>query len=71
MADIEKYYKLKDGSHFYEVQELASQQDLDGWEEYYWAGLYLSEFAPDGTYYELIIETFEESFTDLNAENKY
>ena len=62
MADIEKYYKLKDGSHFYEVQELASQQDLDGWEEYYWAGLYLSEFAPDGTYYELIIETFEESF---------
>ena len=62
MIDIEKYYKTKDGTHFDEVRQLASNLDLDGWEDYYWAGLYLNENAPDGTYNELIAETFEEAF---------
>jgi hypothetical protein len=62
MADIENYYTTKDGTHFDEVCQMASNQDLDGWEEYYWAGLYLNEYAPDGTYNELIAETFEEAF---------
>lgn len=62
MIGAEQYYKNKDGKHFDEVRQQASSQSLNGWEEYYWAGLYLNEYAPDGTYYELITETLEESF---------
>jgi len=62
MSNAENYYKLKDGSHFTEICEQAENQDLSGWQEYYWAGLYLYEYAPDGTYYELIVDTIEESF---------
>ena len=62
MIGAELYFKNKDGSHFDEVRIQASSQNLNGWEEYYWAGLYLNEYAPDGTYYELITETLEEAF---------
>lgn len=62
MGRIEQYYKGKDASYFNEVVRQASDQNLSGWEDYYWAGLYLNEFAPDGTYHELIVETLEETF---------
>ena len=62
MTNAKRYYLSKDAAHFDEIKQQASSQSLSGWEEYYWAGLYLYEYAPDGTYYELIVETLEESF---------
>ena len=62
MSNIEKYFKTKDKSHFKEVYQLASTQALDDWKDYFWAGMYLNEYAPDGTYNELIAKTIEKSF---------
>ena len=62
MSNAEMYYKLKDGSHFDEIYDEAENQDLSGWEEYYWTGLYLYKYAPDGSYNEIIADTIEESF---------
>lgn len=58
----EEYYKNKDGQHVDDVKKLIDNELLSGWEEYYWAGVYINEYMPDATYVEKIINTLEESF---------
>lgn len=60
--NIEQYYNQENGRYFDEIAESVSLQELSGWEEYYWAGLYLNKYSPDATFNELIIEALEESF---------
>ncbi len=60
--DAKTYYSNQDDSHYDEIKTEVEDADLSGWEEYYWAGLYLAKYAPDGTDYDLITETLEDSF---------
>ena len=60
--NIKKYFIDQDDRHFEEIKSAAENEDLSGWEEYYWAGLYLGKYAPDGTHYDLIADTIEKSF---------
>lgn len=62
MIRAEEYYKKSEGLHFDEIKDLALSNKLKGWEEYFWTGLYLYKYAPDGTSHNLIVELLEESF---------
>ena len=60
--NAKQYYLDQDDSHFEEIKDEVEDEDLSGWEEFYWAGLYLAKYAPDGSYFDLITETIEDSF---------
>ena len=62
MILAEKYYKESEGIHFDEIKDLALSNKLKGWEEYFWTGVYLYKYAPDGACHNLIVKVLEESF---------
>ncbi len=62
MIRAEEYFKKSDSTHFDEIKALATSNSLNGWADYFWSGVYLYNYAPDGTYYDLIVEVLEESF---------